>query len=300
MCWRRRRTGSPTGSATISTRRCAWPPSEDAPAARRWCRVLGRRGLPSLAVGGRRPRRHPGRRRHARLPCRRSPSRSPDGWCPVDVACGVANRYGAVADHGGPGVHRRTDHRRGRRRPRTFRAPRPPTWGQLGHHCMVGPTDHSGGIAARARRGPSVRRRYWYVVAESAAIDGAPYAAGLLGEDVVVWRGPGRGAGRRARPLPAPRGAAVAGTVTTAVSSAATTAGRSGPKVAVCASRRRRNGADPPEEPPAHGPRRRALRPRVAVPRRSRRRDPRDRRRARRRTAGSTPASTCGGRRRHG
>jgi phenylpropionate dioxygenase-like ring-hydroxylating dioxygenase large terminal subunit len=34
-------------------------------------------------------------------------------------------------------------------------------------------------------------RRYWYVVAESAAIDGAPYAARLLGVDVVVWRGPG-------------------------------------------------------------------------------------------------------------
>ena len=34
-------------------------------------------------------------------------------------------------------------------------------------------------------------RRYWYVVAESAAITGAPHAARLLGDDIVVWRGPG-------------------------------------------------------------------------------------------------------------
>jgi phenylpropionate dioxygenase-like ring-hydroxylating dioxygenase large terminal subunit len=34
-------------------------------------------------------------------------------------------------------------------------------------------------------------RRYWYAVAESAAIDGAPHAVRLLGDDVVVWRGPG-------------------------------------------------------------------------------------------------------------
>jgi phenylpropionate dioxygenase-like ring-hydroxylating dioxygenase large terminal subunit len=34
-------------------------------------------------------------------------------------------------------------------------------------------------------------RRYWYVVAESATIDGAPLAVRLLGDDVVIWRGPG-------------------------------------------------------------------------------------------------------------
>ena len=33
-------------------------------------------------------------------------------------------------------------------------------------------------------------RRYWYVVAEAADVDGAPHAARLLGDDVVIWRGP--------------------------------------------------------------------------------------------------------------
>jgi phenylpropionate dioxygenase-like ring-hydroxylating dioxygenase large terminal subunit len=34
-------------------------------------------------------------------------------------------------------------------------------------------------------------RRYWYVVAESAAIGDRPHSVRLLGDDVVIWRGPG-------------------------------------------------------------------------------------------------------------
>jgi phenylpropionate dioxygenase-like ring-hydroxylating dioxygenase large terminal subunit len=34
-------------------------------------------------------------------------------------------------------------------------------------------------------------RCYWHVVAESSAIEGAPHAVRLLGDDVVIWRGPG-------------------------------------------------------------------------------------------------------------
>ena len=57
----------------------------------------------------------------------------------------------------------------------------------------------------------------------------------------------------------------------------------------------------PPRSHLSHRPRRRALRPRVAVPRRSRRRDPaRSPPSTTRRTAGSTPASMCGARRRRG
>ena len=34
-------------------------------------------------------------------------------------------------------------------------------------------------------------RRYWYVVAEAGDIESRPQAVRLLGDDIVIWRGPG-------------------------------------------------------------------------------------------------------------
>ena len=159
----------------------------------------------------------------------------------------------AVGDHPAGRVHRdddvAVDEQVGRTAvTRTARRARP--------HRRYG--RRSRGIDRRGRRascdGARSPRDYWHVVAECADV-GPATARGvrLLGRDLVVWRAPDGCGRRRARPLPAPRGAAVArAPSTTAASSARTTAGRSATTAGASPCRRPARAA--PVPPTAHLP----------------------------------------------
>ena len=229
-------------------------------------------------------------------PCRRLPARcSSAAGADVDDAPAV-HGHGAVADHRPRRVHRQ--------HPLALDEQIDAGWpqlGRLGHHGMVRPTDHCGGSASSARRGPSVapvlvRRRRGGRRRRCAA---RRPPARRRRRDLARAR---RSTGRRPRSLPAPRGAAVAGARRgrlPRVLLPRLDVRRRGPlRARSVGARERADPADGATCPPSTSSSATASCGCASTIRwpASRRSPPS----TTRRTAGSTPASRCGGRRRRG